>query len=1016
MSSVSHPFASAGGGTLFEYKVATLLTRDLILTRQTRFGGLIEAVALQSGPRGFDDLTISLDLRNDGARVVHMQCRYRQSFAGSNPAFAELIADASAALSLGDQDKSASATEDKRLAIIVDSDSPAHKSMARLCRLARTAGNLEHFLGVIARHQGEVQQRWNHCIDAAGDLSHESLHQVLAKLEVRSYSLDSDASDDSLELVNQLAEAWDRPNHDGALNLANAVFRLVCDLGPSAGVVDVGVLQAKLGSLLPFVPGADTRRERLRRKREASRLRIWDSLSALRLDEDEAEMLTTQVLTTPPRIEASGPITVASGPMGVGKSTELERLHCAAIDAARENRNAPIPIFATAAEIGHMPLLDALSRHVEGLGDPSRVGVHLVIDSLDEASVQVGALTAGIATMRAEWPNSTVLLGTRPQETPRGVEYVTVEPMTPEAAQSLMKTIDPDIVELVWFPEELAEVLRVPLFAIQAAVDHRDGHGTGLDRGQLVASVGKRALDDLGGDANAVASMLARLACRIVEGGGRLVDPRDLDLRAAEVARLAQLPIVQTVGGKLSFQLAILTEWFAADALLHDPEVLERSVSSPLRAHRWRYVFAQALLQGSAGKVDLVMSTLLDKVPATAGWVLQEALASEPDPPSTPLDENILEAGARVRDATQAWLGPCAFVAERWTDDGELPTLGIHAERQWLTTAWQAGEERVLEPVVHLPPGVHPLTDVDDAWTGTRSGTATGGEAWPWEWARDEIRKDIEDCLEGRELLADIAECRPELAWDYAHAILGRDDSLRSQPIRRADLEAVIARHRSTSPIDDVTSVGGSRWTLSEGESFVADLVRVGMEEIEPPWMPADPPAGGSEPQRESERLLARLELVTKAALDIYQAIVERHLPEFAPALNTYLLLPGRVVGMVIPPDPKRGFAPLPRCRWRIEPLPAGSANKASWSVWDSDNKSATARLEDRWEQLRTLRGNLAERMTLGERMSKLAFATATPASTYALELLWKDLARFGWVERLGPNYSQEIAIRPRFD
>ena len=57
MSGVAHPFAGAGGGSLFEYKVATLLAADLIRSRHTEHGGvwvpetLTRGYALHPGAR-----------------------------------------------------------------------------------------------------------------------------------------------------------------------------------------------------------------------------------------------------------------------------------------------------------------------------------------------------------------------------------------------------------------------------------------------------------------------------------------------------------------------------------------------------------------------------------------------------------------------------------------------------------------------------------------------------------------------------------------------------------------------------------------------------------------------------------------------------------------------------------------------------------------------------------------------------------------------------------------------------
>ena len=630
------------------------------------------------------------------------------------------------------------------------------------------------------------------------------------------------------------------------------------------------------------------------------------TMKAVGLGDEEADMLATRALETPPSIAIAEDLTVVSGAMGVGKTTELERIHRVAIDRALADPNVPIPVFLRAGEVGDSSLVTAASVHAEGLGDPSRVGVHLIIDGLDEAGVQVADLTRRIATLQAEWPNSTVIVGTRPQSPRTGLETVVVEALTPEAAESLMAAIHPGVAIKQWLREELTEVLCRPLFAIRYALDHRQGNLAGISQGQLIGSVGRQALDSIGDTTGDAFDLLARLACSVVDSGGRPVHVRSLSGTLAQ-AQLMRSRIVQVVDGHASFQLAALTEWFAAHALLRDPSMLAHSVSSALKAHRWRYVFAQALLQGSADGVDTVMSTLLASAPATAAWVHHEARAPRRERRSTPLAASAQEAGARIRRAARGWIEPWSDLIEWSTDDGEPPTLGIAMGDQHLTTAWLSRSDGTLDRVVPLPPDVHPFPNTNSRWTGTKSGSPRNGENWPWDWTRNQIQRTIDGYLQDRELLADIELCWPELAWDFAHHMLGRDATAQSEAVQRADLEEAISEYcpqaTARSPFTGWSRVD---WSLTDGEAFVADLARLGISELRSPWPPPNTRGKWPWSRWTTEHLLARLQLATKTALDVYQAIVDRHLPAMAPELHTYQLLPGRIIGLLTPGDPRQ--------------------------------------------------------------------------------------------------------------
>ena len=465
----------------------------------------------------------------------------------------------------------------------------------------------------------------------------------------------------------------------------------------------------------------------------------------------------------------------------------------------------------------------------------------------------------------------------------------------------------------------------------------------------------------------------------------------------------------------MSFQLAALTEWFAADALLRDASMLAHSVSSVSRLHRWRYVFVQALLQGSAGQVDTVMSTLLTHAPVTAAWVHDEAQVPDFEGRSTPFAASLLEAGARIRRAASTWLEPWPDLIERSTDDGEPPTLGIAMDDQCLTTAWPSRSEGPIDRVVPLPPGVDPLADPNGPWNWVQSGSPSSGENWPWAWTRGQTQQTIEGYFRDQELLADIELCWPELAWDFANHMLGRSSTVRSEPVQRVDLEATISEYRPPARSPFFGRRRGD-WSLTEGEAFVADLTRLNVSEVRPPWPPANARGTWAWSRWTTEQLLKRLQQATKTALDVYQAIVVRHLPTMAPELHTYQLLPGRIVGVLTAGDPDKGYEGAPRYRWRIEPRPTGSSNEAEWRVGSAEDLHDHPQWESRKAQLRTMRGDdLAELIPLTTHYGEPQIYSPTPAGSLALKLLVDNLSAFRWVTGLSELYADGRSVRPRY-
>ena len=207
----------------------------------------------------------------------------------------------------------------------------------------------------------------------------------------------------------------------------------------------------------------------------------------------------------------------------------------------------------------------------------------------------------------------------------------------------------------------------------------------------------------------------------------------------------------------------------------------------------------------------------------------------------------------------------------------------------------------------------------------------------------------------------------------------------------------------------------GGGWRLTEGEAFVADLARLDVSEVGSPWPPANTQGTTTESWWTTEQLLARLQLATKTALDVYQAIVVRHLPAMAPELHTYQLLPGRIVGLLAPADPDRGFEGAPRYRWQIEPRPTGSQNEAQWTVCSTDDLRDHDDWESRRAQVRTMRGDLADHITLHTQFGEPEIYCSTPAGFLALKLLESDLSDFRWVTGPSARYENARSARPRY-
>jgi hypothetical protein len=165
----------------------------------------------------------------------------------------------------------------------------------------------------------------------------------------------------------------------------------------------------------PAPPGLvrTTRLEELERACRARMVGSWQALGvprqlAIQLAEDPA-------VGRPPgaAVPLPGGVRLLLGDMGAGKTLMGERLHQAALTRARQDADAPVPIYLTARR-AREGLREAVEAEAQGLGHPRRQGAVVVVDGADEAGADVAAdLLDEARRLVIEWPRTSVVLASR---------------------------------------------------------------------------------------------------------------------------------------------------------------------------------------------------------------------------------------------------------------------------------------------------------------------------------------------------------------------------------------------------------------------------------------------------------------------------------------------------------------------------------------------------------------------------------------------------------------------------
>lgn len=699
------------------------------------------------------------------------------------------------------------------------------------------------------------------------------------------------------------------------------------------------------------------------------------------------------------------PVTVLLGDVGAGKSLGGERIHLNAIAEAREDPEAPAPVWIRAQEVtGNLRdvVQHAADQHQ---AEPSRHGVALVVDGLDEPGPGAALRLLSEARLLAlAWPNTTVLLTTRwLADVGNRDERVQLPALPEEAAWALVTRIAPaGPTRSARWPASVREAIRRPLFAVALGVAlEEDDRFRPSAPAAIVARVVRRALRDLSADrfqtmeAIAVASLLA---------GGRPVWAAD-HAPLSERQDLLRSRLLIEEDGWLRFPLILIAQWFASRRLADGQLDIDALLEHPDQLELWRYPLAIAVTDAPSRTVDRIIGQLARRHPALASLVLDEATRQFGG--DYTLTGNWRTAATAIRSAEAAWidgLGPLAAHVSPLDDHSELPSLGAHLEQGRLTALWYRGSDRRGEVFELTDSDLELLTvDVHDFGPGHSSG-AYGAPGWAWRWTRHELRRGVSQMLRERTLPVAGSALEEEAVFFSAIRLLGTGsgDPGPLDISRFIEPEATII----VGDIYENVEVSVPR-SLQDALRRYADPD--GMLHSPLPGPDRRTSGGWVWSDYSAEAVRTRAEAVYRIATQAYEELVGTLFSTLAPRMALAATLPAHVrveVGMSESSVDDRG----PSFTYWFEPQRTGRStasaelNPSGASGWDR-----VAEIDD---QLAALRPHAASWLSSMVHTSfDVDLLGSFPAAQQVYEWLWADLERVGWVEgNLGYWPSQRLA------
>jgi hypothetical protein len=522
------------------------------------------------------------------------------------------------------------------------------------------------------------------------------------------------------------------------------------------------------------------------------------------------------------------------------------------------------------------------------------------------------------------WPNTTVILSSRPSEVlSEAIEHRQMPALSPQDQARCLAIgagTEVGIGRLHGLPAAVRSTLRYPLFALLTGVWIRQRQEDPRAPVDLLRMLGERAARELLVDQQ----QLRDLATKSVARELGAVPPAELSGDQIQ-ALLGTGMVVERPGG-LAFGLPALAQWFAAQAL----QVGEITAADLLRAPEdlelWRDPLGLAVASGSSSHTTPLLRELFAGEPGFAFRVIDTAVGQAVVSGVTPPPWR--DGAQHARDALQTIadaLGPLAPLVANTDDTGHVLPMAAASGAHHLTIAFFRDPSR--PDISPLPGGLAGLGPAPPGVVRLRSAQVGDGPAWTWQWALGGVGHDVDAMLKRRSLpIAPAGPLADEEAWATALDLLNESPLLCAELPLSDVLDAVenLTAETDSGTVTILSMPGRRRHDLGAVRRYLLDRRERGETELRLPLPTADKRAGGWVGDfYTDERLLEFAQTLYERVLSAYVALVERWMPTLAPRLEHHALLPARIHGFI--GNDAGGIGRIPQMSGYLEPLPVGS-------------------------------------------------------------------------------------------
>ena len=718
-----------------------------------------------------------------------------------------------------------------------------------------------------------------------------------------------------------------------------------------------------------------------------------------------------------------GNLLVVIGPLGSGKSDLADVWLLEQVAIFNSSLLAPWPVWVKADRIDSS-LEQKILQTVPSAALREH-GARIVVDGLDERTLGAPGLLEEARLLTAKWPKVSIVVTSRDSFGLPNERVIIAEPWTDEAARALIHAVaradNPNLTDGWWhgWPTSLRESIRRPLFALLAAkqVGRQSVPKTTAELLSLTAMDALHRTNSIDSEAF---PLLTEIATATTNAGKPVSIDSVGGLRKIQSLRNTRLLVVGD-DYLVGFGLAIIEQWFAAQALLEEKVIGTTYTGDVSSFGRWRYALAMAVSVGSSEQSARIMACLARWNPGAAAWVLKESTTSgigsdhsneEPLP-------NWLSVGLAIKNATDAWraglkqVGDLALPLDTKNHDSAEPiTVGIRVLGRRRILQSYAWSSEISGPVVELPADFRMFGPMagHPPWRTTKGGTPTPGSSWPWRWTFDMMREQLRRVLPRRlhEYVPSAGVVAREHRWSIIATLAGNASTRR--PIQRSKVVASIrTRLKSVGDLHNVREihVGRHVFSVQELQALQGSLEEDVQEWIQPPW--PEPNRRPNGPSRwvwqlySTDGLLEATRDIYNGALTAYREIADGLFATFGAALGYRSLMPAILKGQLWVNEIATNEYDPPWLTYEIWPGNRQDVEIRVSSDWSSDLGVEGVYLA----HMRTHLAANAEAEVFGHIISHheaLDIFVSRPATTRALKWLWTDLSSLGWLSGVPPE------------